>query len=33
VPDKQVIACQARELDSDPSYLQELADEIKKDLE
>jgi hypothetical protein len=29
VPTDQVIAGLARELNSDPSYLQELADEIK----
>jgi hypothetical protein len=32
VPTDQVIAGLARELNSDPSYLQELADEVKKDL-
>jgi hypothetical protein len=32
VPTKQVIQGLARELSSDPSYLQKLADEINKDL-
>jgi hypothetical protein len=32
VPTKQVIAGLALELNSDPSYPQTLADEIKKDL-
>jgi hypothetical protein len=32
IPTKAIVAGLAKELDSDPSYLEKLADEIRKDL-